>query len=203
MTRAARALSAAAGLTAIGGQARAHSFGAGLDHYEQIVAGTGAVLDHPGILLLLAALGILLGLWRTDGMVRAWPAFLAGQAIGVPVATVVGLWAQNGLLVLGIIVAGLAALLPRHGRPEALGLAFLTGLAPVAISLEGLGLFEVSLLIHLGLFLGVNLVAALAATAVSMTTARLDAVWVRILWRILCSWIAAILVLNLAVEVSA
>lgn len=203
MTGPRRALIAATALAATGGPARAHSFQTGLDLYEQFVEGAGAVLGYPGTLLLLGALGLLLGLWRRDGMVRAWPAFLAGQAVGIPVAVVVGLWAQNGLLALGVVVAGLGALLSRHHAVEALGLAFLAGLIAMAVNLEGHGLFELPLPIHLGMLLGVNLVPAMAATAVGMSMEKTDAMWLRILWRVLCSWIAAILVLYLAFELSA
>ena len=186
-----------------GDRADAHSFQVGLDGYERFIEGAGAVLTYPDTLMLLGALGVLLGLWQKDGMVRAWPSFLAGQAVGIPTAVAVGLWAHNVLLLLGIVIAGLAALLPRHCKLEALGFAFLAGLVAMTENLEGHGFLELPLLIHFGMLLGVNLVTALAATAVRMSFEQTDAMWLRILWRVLCSWITAILVLYLAVEVSA
>jgi hydrogenase/urease accessory protein HupE len=65
------------------GPVHAHAFDAGADAYGQFVEGAAVILIYPGILLPLLALGLLLSLWREDGLPTVWPVFLAAQVAGV------------------------------------------------------------------------------------------------------------------------
>lgn len=189
----------AAGLSVLGpDRAGAHAFQAGAGAYQQFLEGAGVMVFTPGLLLPLAALGILLALWHAEGMVRAWPALIAGLALGIPLAAIAPPATETVLTALGAATAALAALLPRHWRSEALALAALTGLLAMAAGLQGHGLLELPLSIHAGLFFAANLVTACTAGLARVALERVPAQWMRILWRIAASWIAAILVLLLA-----
>ncbi|MBY6201639.1 hypothetical protein KUV65_09720 [Maritalea mobilis] len=184
------------------GPAAAHSFDTGADAYNQVVEGTGVVLTDPGLLIPILALGILLSLWDAEGLPRAWPFYLLGQIAGVIVASVVGPWITTVFIALGIVIAALAALLPRPTKTLAIGLAALTGVGALAVGLEGHGLFELSVFIHLGLILGVNIAVALPAGAARVALDKVAAPWMRIGWRVAASWLGAILVLYLAFEMT-
>lgn len=180
------------------GAAQAHSFAAGADIYDAFVAGAAVMLAAPATLLPLMALGLLLSSWHSDGMVRAWPVFLAGQLAGIVLAPFVGLWITNALLIFGCIVAVLVALLPRHVRPEVLALAAIGGAGSTAYGLEGHALFELPVMIHLGIIFATNLIAAAAAALMRAATDRFPGQIMSIGWRVAASWLAAVQVLLLA-----
>ncbi len=180
------------------GRAEAHAFKSGADQYAQFLEGTGVVLSYPALLLPTLALGILVSLWSTEGLPRVWLLFVAGLVAGVFVAPLFGPEVSTLLMGLGVLVATLAAVLPRHSRAEASVLAALTGLLLTAASLEGHGLFELGVFIHLGILFGGNLALAVPAGLVSFVLEGNAPPWVRIGARIAASWIAAILMLMLA-----
>ena len=178
--------------------AAAHSFESGADLYAQFVEGAGVVVTYPAVFLPLLALGLLLSLWHADGMVRAWPFFLAGQIAGIPLATLAGEWILPVMMGAGVITAILAALLPQPGRAIALPTAAILGALTLMIGLEGHGFFELPILIHLGLLFGANATVALAAGIARLAMDRVQADWMRISLRVAASWIAAMLMLILA-----
>jgi len=186
----------AAGLTAT--RADAHAFEAGADYYEQFVEGAGVVLTYPELLLPVLALGVLLTLWDMDGLPKVWPVYIAGLIGGIFLGAVVGVAIATVLLTVGVVIAALAAVLQRHTQAEAFGLAGLTGLLVMAGSLEGHGLFELGLFIHLGLFFGANVALAVPAGLTRLAFMQSDAAWIRIGARVAASWIGAVLVLILA-----
>ncbi len=195
-------LALAVGLCAT--QAEAHAFQSGAaDYYAQFVEGAGVILGNPETLLPLLSLGILLSLWQREGLLKAWPAFLVGQLAGIPIAAVVGTWVISAVLLAGLLAAVLSALLQRHGRAEALAISLGLGLLATAASLEGHGLFELPVFIYAGVVFAVNLVTACAAGIVRLGMEQVEASWMRILWRIAGSWIAAILMLLIAFTFSA
>ncbi|WP_148234735.1 hypothetical protein [Pseudooceanicola batsensis] len=180
------------------GPAWAHSFRSGADGYQQFLEGAWVIVGYPGILLPLVALGLLLGLWDREGMVRAWPALIVGLVLGVPLGAVAPVAVATGFVAFGVFVAALTALLARHSRYEAFALAGIAGAMAMATALEGHGLFQLPVMIHLGLFLTANLAVAASAGLVRVSTDHVPAQWMRILWRIAASWIAAVLILYLA-----
>ncbi len=180
------------------GQAAAHAFQGGADGYAQFVEGASVILTYPGILLPILALGVAVSLWDTEGLPRVWPYALAGQVLGIFAASVVGVWVAVAFMGLGVVVAVLAALWPVSNRAVMTGLAGLTGLGAIAAALEGHGLFELPVMIHLGILFGANLVLAAASGASALAMERVGAEWMRIGWRVVASWIGAILLLFLA-----
>ena len=185
------------------GRVHAHAFESGADQYAQFTEGAGVVFTYPSTLLPLMALGILLSLWHSEGMVKAWPYFLAGQIVGLFTAAVVGIWILNAMLAFGILLGALAALLGKYNQNIMLGLAGLTGLISLSLSLEGHGLFELPIFIYVGILFGTNIVVACAAGLVRYVMERYQAEWVRITCRVAGSWIAAMLMLILAFNLSA
>lgn len=178
--------------------AAAHSFESGADLYAQFVEGAGVVVTYPAVFLPLLALGLLLTLWQPEGMVRAWPWFLGGQVAGIFVAPFVGEWILPVMMGAGVVVASLAALLPRPMPAVTLPAAALLGVLTLSIGLEGHALFELPVLIHLGLIFGANAAVALAAGISRLALDRVEAEWMRISVRVAASWIAAMLMLILA-----
>lgn len=178
--------------------AAAHSFESGADLYAQFVEGAGVVVTYPAVFLPLLALGLFLSLWHPEGMVRAWPAFLVGQLVGIALAPLVGEWILPAMMGAGLAVAALAALLPQPDRILSLIFASTLGILALALGLEGHGLFELPALIHLGLIFGTNATVALAAGIGRLAMDRVPADWMRITLRVAASWIAAMLMLILA-----
>ena len=193
-----RSVLLAPALAAVPSGAAAHSFESGADLYAQFVEGTSVVVTYPAVFLPLLALGLLLTLWESEGMVRAWPAFLGGQVAGIFLAPLVGEWILPVMMGAGIIVAALAALLPQPMRLVTLPSAALLGALALALGLEGHRLFELPILIHLGLLFGTNATVALAAGVSRLALDRVQAEWMRITVRVAASWIAAMLMLILA-----
>lgn len=182
----------------LAGRAEAHAFEGGADGYAQFVEGAAVILVYPGIVLPILAMGVAISLWETGGLPRVWPHALAGQVAGLFVAPVVGAWIAPSVMALGVVVATLAALWPSSHRVVVAGLSALTGLGAVSAALQGHGLFELPLMIHLGILFGANLVLAAAAGAASLAMERIGAPWMRIGWRVVASWTGAILLLFLA-----
>ena len=192
-------IGAALAASLLAGPAQAHSFASDGGFYARFVEGTQVVLAYPATLLPLLALGVLTTLWHRDGLLRAWPALIAGQVAGIGLGSVAAGWILPALMGIGAAVAILAALAPYHTATEVRIAAAVTGALAIGASLEGHGLFELPLSIHLGIFFAANLAVAVAAGLPRVTLDRWDAPWLRILWRVVASWIAAILILSLAV----
>jgi hypothetical protein len=190
------------GLVILAGPVHAHAFDAGADAYGQFIEGAAVMLTFPGIVLPLLALGVLLSLWRDNGLPAVWPAFLMAQVVGVFLAAPVGPSVALIFMGLGIVVAAAAALLPSVPNAAALGLAALTGLFATLTAFEGHGLFELPVFTHLGIVFGANLATALAAGLSTLALTRVSAGWVRIGCRVAASWIGAILMLVLAFEMT-
>lgn len=135
-------------------------------------------------------------------MVRVWPGFLAAQLLGILLAPVAGSWIPIANLSIGIGVAVSAALLPRHGRFEAIVVSMVVGLSVITVSLEGHRLFELPLFIHAGILFAANAVTAFSAGLSRLAMEKVKMLWMRVVWRIAASWIAAVLMLYLAFTVS-
>ena len=178
--------------------AAAHSFAAGADSYAQFVEGAGVVLSYPSLLLPPLALGVLLSLWKVDGLPSVWPLYFAGLLAGIALGPIVGPTVSIVLMALGVLIAALAAILPRHNRVEVSVLAAITGLLLTAASLEGHSFFELGFVIPFGIVFAANLVVATSAATVRVAVEKVDRQWILIGARVLASWIGAILVLMLA-----
>lgn len=178
--------------------ARAHSFKTGADTVEAFFDGANAVLFSPMALLPSLALGMLLSLWQSEGLVKAWPALILGHVIGFLLAPMVGDWVIPAALALGALVAALSALLSRHYRGLALGLAFAVGLFTLLTGLEGHGWLELEAAIYLGILAAANVAVAIGAGLTRLALEQFPYAWVRIGLRAAASWLAAVQVLMMA-----
>ena len=183
------------------GVARAHAFSTGRDAYGGFLEGAAVVLSSPGLLLPLLALALTLTLWHPEGLLKAWPAFLAGSLAGVAAGLVAGPWMALAALGVGLVLAFVAALVPPGRIAPALPLlAGLTGLVVLAAALEGHGWAEVALATRLGILFGAQFALAASAGVVRLALERAPSPATTILWRVTGSWLAAILVLYLALS---
>lgn len=183
------------------GAAGAHAFEAGADTYARFVEGAAVPLSAPAVALCLVPLGLLLGLWRDDGLPAVWPALLLGLGAGIGLAPLADPWVPLAALAAGALCAAAAALavLPRR-RAVMAAVAFGVGLLATTAGLEGHARGEVPPATLAGILFGANLAVAIPAATVSASTERWRQVWVRIGWRIMSSWSGAIAVLYLAFE---
>lgn len=193
-----RSAAITAALITLSTRAHAHSFGAGTDAFEAFVEGSSAVLFSPWSLLPCLSLGILLTLWQVEGMVKVWPVLLASHVVGFVLAPMVGTWVIPTLVAVGAITGALAALLPRHSRPEALVLSTVVGLLTMLVSLEGHGWLELSIPIYVGIFAAASFAVAAGAGIARLAVERFPQPWMRIAMRIAASWLAATQVLMIA-----
>lgn len=195
------AVLALSGSLVAAGPAHAHAFRSGLDYYEQFQEGVGVVFAYPGTLFPIVALGVMVGLWQADGIVRSAPVFVAGLFLGVPLAAFVGPSVATGLIGLGVTTAVLAALLPHHHRAIVWSLAAATAVLVSATSLEGHGFLELPVAIHVGILLAALFAFIASANATRLSITRFASPVTAIVFRIAASWIAAALVLFLAFQV--
>lgn len=181
--------------------AAAHGFAPDRGMVGGFLDGADVVLATPGLILPLAALGIALALGRPGDMRRAAPAGLAAALAGLVAAPVAGPWVLVAPLVLGLVVAAVAALAP-PGRtgPVLPVLAALSGLGIVAAVFAGHGLRDVPHPVRVGVVTAVLAVPAAVRAVVQATRDAVPHPAATILWRIAASWIAAILVLFLALN---
>jgi hypothetical protein len=188
----------------IPGAAFAHAFDTGRDAYGLFLEGAEVILTTPALVLPLVATGVALGLWRTEGLLAAWPGFLIGALAGFALAPFAPSSIALVPLAFGLVIGVLAALLPLERIAAALPiLAGLMGLAVVTAALEGHGFAEIGLLIRTGIFFAANMTLAVAAGVIRWVSERWPGEVTRIGGRIAASWVAAILVLYLAFSLSA
>jgi len=185
------------------GTAHAHAFATGRDAYGNFLEGAGVALGSPGLLLPVLSISVALGLWQREGLLKAWPHALAGSLLGLAVAPLTGPWIALTAMGLGLLLAVLAALVPLARVSAALPwLAALAMAATLAAALEGHTFGEIPQATRVGLLFGAHFGLAAGAGLVRLVRDRLDYPATIIGWRVMASWLAAILVLYLAFSVA-
>ena len=190
-----RALVGAAAACALAAPAHAHAFRTGADSYAQFLEGAGVPLGDPAILLGLLPLGVLIGLWRMDGMPAVWPAFIAGLVAGLAAAPLLPENIALAPLVLGLFASILGAAALGYPRGPIALFAALTAAVAAGTALSGHAWAELPIAIHAGVFLGVHLGVVLAAAAVVASRQAIAGGWLVIGWRMVASWLGAIALL--------
>ena len=184
----------------LGAPVQAHSFLAEGGAYDMFVEGTTVILKDVRLLLPIVALGLLISLWKADGLISAWPANIVGNVLGVPLAVLVNDTIILIYLLIGVLVALIAALTPKRNAFEIRGFAFVLGIVSMLSALEGHEFFELPTAIYLGLIFGLNLVLAATANISGLILSTFRAKWVEIAIRAICSWTAAIAILIFAMS---
>jgi hypothetical protein len=188
----------AAALTFSANAASAHTFGTGTDAFEAFLEGSSAVLFSPVSLLPCLSLGLLLSLWHLEGMVKAWPVIFVAHVVGFLLAPLVQSWVIVALVLIGTGTATLAALLPRHGRFEALVISGMVAFFTMLVSLEGHAWLELTVPIYVGIFAAASFAIAAGAGLARLALEQVSAPWMRIGLRVAASWLAAVQVLMAA-----
>jgi hypothetical protein len=184
----------------LGAPAQAHSFLAEGGAYDMFVEGTTVILKEVRLLLPIVALGLLISLWKADGLISAWPANIVGNVLGVPLAVLVSDKIILVYLLIGVFVALIAALTPKRNAIEIRGFALVLGIGSMLSALEGHEFFELPVAIYLGLIFGLNLVLAATANISGLILSTFKANWINIAIRAISSWTAAIGILIFAVN---
>lgn len=182
----------------LAGPALAHGFAPNVPFHIRVFDGIEDVLSNPAALLPLIALGLLIGLWERRVTVNVWAVLIFSQLLGPALAATTADWILPALLGTGVLVAALAALLPTHTAREVQLATAATCALAVAATLDGHGPFDTPFASLLGILIAVNLTVGIAAILPREVMALSSAVWLRILWRVAASWIAAALILYLA-----
>ncbi len=191
------ALSGAAILLPIAAQA--HNFSKGT-FVPSVIDGIGASLNDPFTLLTLVPVGLMASMWDKEGMLRIWPALIAGMVIAVPCAA----FSFPGIAIPALLVGATCALLAiisgRYPPALVMGLAALAGFLAIMATLEGHGFFTLPISIYIGILIGANFVVAAAAGVVRFWFDKVAAPWARLPVRILSSWTAAVTLMYLAFQ---
>lgn len=178
--------------------ARAHEFELGGDAYDDFLAGGAAVLNDLPVLLALMSTGILISLWKRQGLPLVWPAFLVSVIAGFVLAGLVPVDPVPLLYGAAIIAGLLAVAAVRRTRPIMAGIVFGAGLMTGWGILAGHDLGELPPGVYAGLFALFNLVLAASAALATAVLTRLPGRWTEIALRALASWLTAIAIMSLA-----
>jgi hypothetical protein len=185
---------AAAGVAAAAGPspAAAHVFDPGANPWAQILSAALVPASDPALLLALVPLGVTLGIWRTDGLPRVWPALATGLAAGAAAAPLAGLSIAFAAIVTGLVTALMGAAARAWPLWLMAGAAAATGLVGGMTALEGHAPGTVSATVYLGILIGALVTVAAPFALVSATRDLVRTPWLTIGWRVASSWLAAI-----------
>jgi hypothetical protein len=176
--------------------AKAHEFALGGDAYEDFLAGGAAVLIDLPVMIALISAGILVSMWKQEGLPLVWPAFLLAIPTGFVIAALVPVDPVPLLFATAIALGLLAVVAIRPGVRIMSAILFLTGLLTAWGILAGHAWGEVPPGAYAGIFGLFNLVLATSAAIVSTALKRLPYGWVEISFRALASWMVAIAVMG-------
>lgn len=188
----------ASGFCAVADTASAHAFKAGAGHYEAFIEGTSVVLFWPPTLAAMLTLGILVSLWRAEGMVAIWPYMIIGQLIGFGLSSFNLEGTATLPYFLGLLTAIFAIFALTTNKSLIAIIAAFSGLSVIMSALEGHPIGSLSLAIYLGIFVAANLGVAVSAGLVAMSIAKIKSSWAVLGWKIIASWLAAMIILQLA-----
>ncbi|WP_007199822.1 hypothetical protein [Hoeflea phototrophica] len=178
--------------------AKAHEFALGGDAYEDFLAGGMAVLIDLPVMIALISTGILVSMWKREGLPLVWPAFLLAIPAGFVTAALVPVDPVPLLFATAIALGLLAVMAIRPAVRTMAAIVFLAGLLTGWGILAGHAWGEVPPGAYAGIFGLFNLVLATSAAIVSTGLKRLPYGWVEISFRALASWMVAIAMMGWA-----
>ncbi len=182
------------------GLAEAHAFTTGLPFDLAFLSGVLTLVSAPEQALPILTLGVGSGIWFDGRQRRLWLAFVIGMGATLAVAPLfVGDWAGMVSVFFGIVIAAHAALLSlawTRVMPVVLGAVM--GFAVSLSGFYGHAYGEVQIATQLGYMATALALLILSSKLVQFTRRVFPGAVVPILWRIVSSWLAAILVLYLA-----
>ncbi len=182
------------------GLAEAHAFTTDLPFDLAFLSGVLTLISAPEQALPILVLGVGPGIWFEGRQRRLWLAFLIGMVATLAVTPfLAGEWAGMVSVFFGIIIAAHAALLSlawTRAMPVVLGAVM--GFAVSLVGFYGYAYGEVQIATQIGYIATALALLILSSKLVQFTRRVFPGAVVPILWRIVSSWLAAILVLYLA-----
>jgi hypothetical protein len=181
-------------------QARAHVTVPGL---PAAYAGFLHALTEPPSPLAIAGLGLLLGLQGPEGLRWSWPAFAVSMLAGMAamLARLPFLDPRVPLVVLPLLCGLTAAAGIRVTGPVAASMGLAAGYFLGVVSAPPPASWVTTLYAVSGALLGANFALIFIVAAVDLARQRWPGPWLSVGLRIIASWIAAISLLLLALEI--
>ncbi|WP_425093940.1 hypothetical protein [Tropicimonas sp. S265A] len=189
---------AAAALLCTPLRAEAHAFQAGQEGYDLFVQGVAQPWLALPTALVLVGTGLLLAIWREEGMLAGWPVLAVCAAIGFGLGPLVPPVGVVALAAFALAVGGLGILAPRLPGPGVLAMAGGAMLLSARYLMEDHPMGDLPLPFLLGMAGGALAAVGLPAGVVQASRTLTEAPWVLIFWRALASWVAAVAVLMVA-----
>lgn len=180
------------------GVAEAHAFTAGQGAYALFVEGASLVFHTPGLCVAVLSLGLLIGLWKVDGMPLVWPSLLIGTAFGLALPFLV---LADATLALYVLALGLATLAILHLGYGVRTMRFVSALAGATIAYGAVsqhGLAGLPPMIVAGILTGLNLVVPMVAGLATLPQRWTAGAWPIVGLRIVASWLIALTMLMLS-----
>lgn len=194
-------LTSSSGVLLLSTNAEAHSFGAGTDLFASFIEGAKVILFEPITLFACMSLGLLLTLWRANGLLIALPYLIGATIFGFLSATFAPTWTITALLIIGTINSALAALVRNNSQIVVITISIATGFLCQFVALEGHAWMELSAAIYLGLIIGTYFCVVAASGLSQVLLERFNnALWSRITLRVVASWLAAMQILMFAFQ---
>ena len=175
--------------------ARSHDFGVGRDGYEDFLFGNLAVLIDTPVVLGMAATGLFVGIWKSDGLPQVWLFYIAGMFGGA----VIGLFGIVPLALPAYAAVFLVGLLGAAALDLSLAMVrVIVGLIGMVLAnaiLSGHSIGEVRPFSYFGIAFALNMGLSFSAALVAISRENLPYGWVLIAWRAAASWLVAISVM--------
>ncbi|MEM9395609.1 MAG: hypothetical protein AAGA38_17250 [Pseudomonadota bacterium] len=178
-----------------GNPAKAHAFQAGQQGYELFVQGVAQPWLALPTALVLVGTGLLLSIWREEGMLAAWPVVAICAVLGFGLGPLAPPVSALGLAGIALAIGGMGIIAPRLPSLVPLFAAGASMLLSARYLMEDHPLGDLPLPFLFGMAGGALSAIALPAGVVQASRMLTEADWLMIFWRALASWVAAIAVL--------
>jgi hypothetical protein len=176
----------------------AHAFQAGQEGYALFVQGAAQPWLALPTALALIGTGLMVSIWREEGMLAAWPVIGICAFLGFGLGPLVPPVGTLALAALALGIGGLGILAPQLPRSGVLTMAGAAMLLSARYLMEDHPLGDLPLPFLFGMALGALAAIAAPAGLVQASRSMVSAPWLLIFWRALASWVAAIAVLMIA-----
>lgn len=169
-----------------------HNFGSGKGGYHDFLLGNMGVLIDTPVVLGMVATGILIGVWRSDGLPDVWLFYIAGMVSGAIVGSTGVIPATLPAYVTVFLVGLLGAAALNISLDMMRAIVSLIGFAFANAIFNSHAIGDIPLFSCLGIAFALNLGLASSASLVVISRVKLPYDWVLIAWRAAASWLVAI-----------
>ncbi len=168
--------------------------------YQDFLFGILGVVSNTPVVLGVVAAGLFAGMWKPDGAPVLWLMYLGGLGVGAAVgfSGVMAPTLPAYLVCIAVGLLGAAALNLPAGVMR--GIFFVVGAVVANALLNGFSAAEIPPFDYIGMAVALNLGLLAPAGLVALTYDKLPYGWVPIAWRAAMSWIVAIAVMALVLD---